>query len=136
MKTNRLFLLLLLTGSVVTGCKKHDCTPNTALEGRWKQAEVIAGQPFLGFEVDYKNAEGQVTNVSANAYRFVIGDVVWKDVTPETSSIYDANVLIRFPNGTSRYERWKIAVLAGGTQLAFTKPGNTTDVYQRWVKMD
>lgn len=135
MKTNHFFLLLLLAGSVVTGCKKHDCTPNTALEGRWKQTEVVTGQPFLGFEVEYRDGRGLITNVSANSYRFVIGDEAWRNATPETSGIYDVEVLIRSTNGY-RYERWKVAVLAGGTQLAFTKPGNATDVYQRWVRMD
>ncbi len=129
----------LLTISVllalVSACTPEDCTPNTSLEGKWRQVET-PGQPLLNTEVEFKNNEGLITSVSSNPYRFVIGDVVWKNAVPETNGIFDVQVLTRSTAGTASYGAWKIAILPGGKSLAFTRPGNATDVYQRWERID
>ena len=116
-------------------CKGTDCAPNTALDGKWKQVDVISGQQLLGFEVEFKNSQGLITSVNSNPFGFRISDVVWKDTRAETNSIYDIQVLTRSTNGTSSYGSWKIVILPGGKSLAFTRPGNTTDVYERWERM-
>ncbi len=128
---NILFSLLL--AACMVACKGTDCAPNTALNGKWKQVEVVSGQQLLGIEVEFKNNQGVITNVPSNPFRFVIGDVAWKDTRAETNGIYDVQVLTRITTGGSFYGTWKIAILPGGKSLAFTRPGNA-DVYQRWER--
>ena len=128
---------LILIAAFVLGllaCKKEDCAPNIALDGKWKQVDT-PGQTLLNTEVEFKNNQGVITSVASNPYKFVIGDVAWKDARPETNGIYDVQVLSRSTNGASSYGSWKIAILPGGKALAFTRPGNPTDVYQRWERM-
>jgi hypothetical protein len=136
MKTGIRFLLALVATTMFASCKDKKCDINMSLSGKWKQVEVAAGQVLVGYEVNYNGSEGKLLNVTANAYKYVNGDVAWKDVLAESNAIFDVNVLTRSLSGTASYSRWKCAVLSGGNEIAFTRPGNSTDVYQRWVKVE
>lgn len=127
-------LLFILIVAFLSSCNKEDCTPNSSLEGKWKQVSTPS-QQLLNIEVEFKNGEGVITRVDANTYGVKVGNVAWKEITQESPSVFGGLVLISSAASQSYQANWKISILAGGQELAFTRPGNATDVYQRWVRM-
>ena len=127
-------ILFILMITVLGSCKKEDCTPNASLNGKWQQVESPA-QQLLNIEVEFRDGQGIITKIDANAYGLKVGDLAWKDVTQESPSVFGGSVLISSAFSQSYQTNWKITILAGGKELAFTRPGNLTDVYQRWVRM-